>query len=119
VCGAIAVSFYISRRKQKRKSWLGGSVKQDPLFTQEPPLKSQPASEPSVDFDPISLLQPAVEPVTTSSSEDFSLKLNLARAYVAMQEWDGAESLIKDILMGGNEHQQREAQRLQQELPAI
>lgn len=50
------------------------------------------------------------------SSESIPAKLNLARAYIAMDDYPAAEKIIDEILQAGNEAQRKEADELKQQI---
>ncbi len=51
------------------------------------------------------------------SNESIPAKLNLARAYVAMEDYAAAQKIIDEILLLGNEQQRREAAELAKQFP--
>ena len=50
------------------------------------------------------------------SGEEVSTKLDLARAYLDMQDPEGARSILQEVLEDGNEDQKREADNLMSQL---
>ena len=60
----------------------------------------------------------ADEPSWLSEEESaVETKLDLARAYIGMEDLDGARGLLRDVLDEGSDDQQAQAQRMLEELP--
>ncbi len=52
------------------------------------------------------------------SSESIPAKLNLIRAYIAMEDFDAAKKVLTEVLSQGDDEQKAQAEELQQQIPA-
>ena len=102
------------------------SLEEEPLFP-EPDDESSVESEGSDDSswfavdepdqpDEVSDADDVDEPEANLSDEEAEVKLDLARAYISMEDPDSARTLLEEVLADGSEAQRKQAQKLMDQL---
>ncbi|WP_169902729.1 FimV/HubP family polar landmark protein [Paraferrimonas sedimenticola] len=77
------------------------------------PVENDPYQDPDVDFSDLDEVVKGQKDIDVDDAENsINAKLDLARAYIEIQDTDSARALLKEISLDGNDEQKVEAERL-------
>ncbi|MEW5756800.1 MAG: FimV/HubP family polar landmark protein [Pseudomonadota bacterium] len=88
----------------------------DLAFAEEAMKSGEVEPLPGFEKMELDMKKPAAEPNPFSDLDEVGTKLDLAKAYIDMEDKEGAQSILEEVLQEGNDDQKRQANELMRKL---